>query len=125
MHKFQYRADDDRALYKVSKNVVLEALTEQGVKVRVDQVEKKLTFACPLCNSTQLGGRAEYFLPSQQRIFGRYVCEHCGELTLDQVAQLANVPVQALAGKSLLILNRSEIAVQDAVEEALACSGLV
>lgn len=127
MAEFQYRADDDRAFWEVSENIVLEALKTQGVEVWGDPSEKKLVFACPLCNPTQKreGGRAEYFLPTQQRVFGRYVCEHCGELTPEQVAQLARVSVQELAGKSLLIMNRSEIAVQDAVEKALDRSGVV
>lgn len=127
MAEFQYRADDDRAFWEVSENIVLEALKTQGVEVWGDPSEKKLVFACPQCNPTQKreGGRAEYFLPTQQRVFGRYVCGHCGELTPEQVAQLARVSVQELAGKSLLIMNRSEIAVQDAVEKALDRSGVV
>ncbi|MBE5691884.1 MAG: hypothetical protein EGQ34_03165 [Sutterella sp.] len=127
MFEFKYRDDDDRALLEVSENIVQEALKAQGVEVWVDSSEKKLVFACPQCNPKQKreGGRAEYFLPTQHRIFGSYVCKRCGELTPEQVAQLARVPVQALAGKSLLVLNRSEVAIQDAVEEALARSDLV
>ena len=127
MPAFKYREDDDNALFDVPQALVKEALEARGVEVLSDSSDKKLVFACPQCNSNQTreGERAEYFLPSKQHVFGRYVCKRCGELTPEQVAAIVNVSVQELAGKSLLILNRSEVAVQDAVEEALARSGVV
>lgn len=124
MGEFKYRDNDDRAFVKISDNVFLEALRSQGIEVQIDQLKKKLLFACPLCNPRQQvdGGHVQYCLPSKRWLFGRYVCDRCGEKTADQVAQLAKLSKQELTGKSLLIVNRSEIAVQEAVEEALALS---
>lgn len=127
MHKFRYRADDDLAFVEVPDDVVLESLVAKGIEVQVGHAERQLMFACPFCNPEQkaIGGQVQYCRPSKRWVFGRYVCNFCGEKTADQIAQLLDVPLQALAGKPLLIMNRSETAVQDAVEEALDRSGLV
>ena len=127
MVEFKYRDDDGRALFFVENDVFRKVLNGKGISVATAEGEKTLRFACPFCNVAQApaGGKAEYFLPSDAHVFGLYRCSCCGEKSSSELARWAKVSIQQLAGKSLLIMNRSDVAIQEALEEILARSGQV
>ena len=116
VEKYIFRAEDERVLIDVPKDIFVRGMKEKGIAVEVKG--KVATFRCVFCHSPG----CEYSYPTKSHAFGRYFCRQCGEKSSKEISSFLGLSVEQLAARPLLVLNQMAPSVQEAIEIILSRS---